>query len=707
MTRTRAELAWGIGPLAGAVAACAVVLLRPGLIGAVDVWPHLVRQQAVAETLRSGSSPFWTFLFYGGFPLLRFYGPLFALCSGALQLVVGDPVWTLKVLLFVLQALSGWAMLALLRRRVSLPAAGLGAAVYLLMPWRLVSLVTEANLPQALVYLFLPLLFLGLDWLGRADAPGGLRRGLALCGLSLGLLVLTHPFYALLAGAAAGAAAFLAGPGRKRRVFGLAGAIVPALLVAGFFVVPFLLEYRAHLYPVLPLGVPMPDLGVLLWPLSGGEGYRGFYFGLSVVLGALASGFLLVARGRRGETSLAAPFFATLGLAVLATWPAGWLGLVPTGMPPGRALVLAVFGCAGLAAFGVERLAARPGRALVLAGLALVLGADSLPFIGGIRYLAPERGLPVRLELYGLIPDRPSPRVLDVHEAVATVDDYPRLAVYPALGYLFGGFGSPFGPPFHQFAPRSMMYVYPWAGFAAADLGDPARHELSDATLKALALAGVSHVITPAARAGQGLVMTKPGIGWDDRFLRADRRPALVFGPTGAPLALGSRVLRPVAGAGAARARTMEYAGDWQELLAGLELDPESGTISTIPVRGAAYDSLPGTGAVSVREQQVRHDRVSVRLEAESDCWLRLAVSWYPYLDVRLDGEPVAFARTADGFVYLRCPAGSREVSVTAPLGRARRALLPVSVLALMGCVVMMLAPVRRRRRKRGAADGR
>jgi len=81
-------------PVAGWVAAVAVavaavasgaVLLKPGLIGAVDVWPHLVRQQVVDETLRAGVSPFWTFLFYGGYPILRFYGPLFALAGGLAQ----------------------------------------------------------------------------------------------------------------------------------------------------------------------------------------------------------------------------------------------------------------------------------------------------------------------------------------------------------------------------------------------------------------------------------------------------------------------------------------------------------------------------------------------------------------------------------------------------------------------------------------------
>lgn len=688
----------GAGVFVLAALASGRVLLQPGLIGAVDVWPHLVRQQVVAETLREGTSPFWTFLFYGGFPVLRFYGPLLALLGGAAQLLVRDGLWALKLLLFALHGLSGWAMFALLRRRAGPVGAGLGAAAYLLVPWRLISLVTEANLPQSLVYLFLPLLFLAVDGL----RPGRLARGAAGVGLWLGLLALAHPYYALMAALLALVVVLLE-PDRPARLAGLAGAGALALAVAGFFVFPFLAEYRGHSYPVLPLRVPGPDLRVLLWPWSPAPGYRGFYFGLSIVLGGLVAAGR-AARWRQGRGWVW--FAAAVALAALGGWVAPVFGLVPAGQPPGRALLPAVFGLAGLFGLGADRLLTRAGKRAWLAGfgLAAVLAVDCLPFIGQTRFLARERALPVRDEAYRLIPAAPTPRLLDLHNHSGQADDFPRLGVYPALGYLFGGLGSALGPPYHQFAPRSMMYVYPWAGLVSAELGDAGRRGLSERARRALALAGVTHVITPPAAAGEGMVMTKLGIDWDDRFLRADRRPPLAFGRTGFGIALGSRVLRP-AGAPAtpARALTMELAGDWQELLDAAELDSATGMLAAIPVRGPG-DSLPGAGVLRVSDWRVRHDRVEAELEAAGgDCWVRLAVSWYPYLDVRLDGAPAAFDRTADGFVYLRCPAGAHRLTVRAPLGGLRTALLPVSLLALAGCGLAGLLPAGRRRKKKGA----
>jgi hypothetical protein len=680
-------------PVAAAVASGAV-LLQPGLIGAVDIWPHLVRQQAVYETLRAGASPFWTFLFYGGFPLLRFYGPLLALLGGTFQLVAGDALVTLKLVLFVLHGLSGWTMYVLLRRRVAPAAAGLGAAAYLLVPWRLISLVTEANLPQALVYVLLPLLLTAL-----ADLqPGNRRRGAAAFGLWFGLLLLAHPYYALLAGFLA-FIVVLSGPGRGRRLPGLALGGLAAFAVAGFFVLPFLLEYRGHAYPVLPLKVPLPDLRVLLWPGSRAAGYRGFYLGLSVVLGGLAALMWAAPRRRRSEVL---PDVVALGLGTLAAWLAPLVGLVPAGQPPGRALLLVVFGLAGLGTLGVDRLLVRAGKRarLVVIGLALVLAADCLPFIWRIRFLATGKALPVRTELYRLVPDRPSPRLLDLPSHADAVDDFPRLGVYPAAGYLFGGLASVLGPPYHQFAPAALMYGYPWAALVAADLGDATRRDLSPLTRKALALLGVTHVVTPATPVGSGCVLTKDGISWDDRFLRADRRPPLILGATGAGIALGSRVRRPVAGAVTAVARTLRYAGDWREMLERVQLDSAARMLDAIPVREGGYDSLPGDGPLVVSDWRVTHDRVRVELATAADCWVRLAVSWYPGFDIRIDGEPVPAAATADGFTYLRCPAGRHVVTVTAPLGILRSLLLPVSGLAIAACALAALLPVRGRRRK-------
>ncbi|MFO7676239.1 MAG: hypothetical protein R6X12_07995, partial [bacterium] len=326
-----------------------------------------------------------------------------------------------------------------------------------------------------------------------------------------------------------------------------------------------------------------------------------------------------------------------------------------------------------------------------------------LPWLWRTRFLATERALPVRAEFYRLLPGSPSPRLLDLPGHASTVDDFPRLAVYPALGYLFGGIATPLGPPYHQFAPRSMAYLYPWFAAAAADLGDQSGQELAPGTLKALALAGITHVLTPATEVGEGLVRTRPGLDWDDRYLRAGRRPPLVFAATGYGIALGSRVLRPVTRPGVDSALTVCYAGDWRELLDAVEVDRDAAVVSSIPVEGEPHDSLPGDSPLLVRDWRVKHERVEVDLENAEACWVRLALSWYPCLDVRLDGEQVMARPTADGFTYFFCPAGGHSVSVTARTSAPRNWLVPVSALALVACAWLAIPGRVSGRKKRGA----
>ena len=689
-----------------AVLASGAVLLRPGYIGAVDVWPHMVRQQVVYEALKAGTSPFYTFQFYCGYPLLRFYGPLFAFLGGGMTFLTGgDPLPALKFLLFALHLLSGVMMYVFLRRRAGPEGAALGAAMYVLMPWRLITLVTVANFPQALVYVLLPFSFFALDRFVKTRRVGHA----ALVALALGLAAVSHLVYAAVMAVLLLTALPLLQRERQpgRLWLGLAVTVFGGLGIAAFFVVPFVAEYGAHAYPVLGLQVPLPDLRVLLLPWNQTGGYAGFYFGAGAVLMILAAATVL----RRRLRGFVPVMLIGMLLSLVLTFVLPRLGALPHGLPPGRSLLFLVFCGSALAGLGFGRVSERirsPNRRLVLLGiLVAVLCADGLPSIYRIRYMKRERTLPVRSELYPLVGPKPSARVLDLYNHAGAVDDYPRLSVYPSLGYIFGGLGSVLGPPYHQFAPRSMEYVYPWANLLATDLGDARTRGLSPASRKALALMGATHAITipVTVRSDKGgaYVMTKQGIQWDDRFVKADRKPPLVFGSTGSGIALASCVLRPVPDAARHTARTLRYAGDWRQLLDGIELNQADNSISAIPVRGRECDSLPGTARLVVTDVVVRHDEVKCVFSSTGDCYVRLAVSYYPYLEVLLDRVPVRFHPTADNFVYFRCPAGTHTVRVRAPLGSLRKATMVVSVVSLLGCIGLAIMPGRRRRKKGGS----
>jgi len=162
-----------IGLVAVAAALSSYPFIAPGHPYTVDTWPHLARQSIVYHAIKEGFSPFYTFMYYCGFPALRFYSPLFSFLGGPLTLLTGgNLLLALRILLVALHLVSALAMYLYLRRSEAQgkkkgEGAGfgpaLGAIVYLVIPWRVLYLSIIANYPQALVYVLLPLIFLALE----------------------------------------------------------------------------------------------------------------------------------------------------------------------------------------------------------------------------------------------------------------------------------------------------------------------------------------------------------------------------------------------------------------------------------------------------------------------------------------------------------------------------------------------------------------
>jgi len=689
-------------------------LVAPGHSTGVDVWPHMVRQKIVYESLKTGTSPFWSFKFYAGYPHLRYYGPLLALLGGLLALPLGgNQFLAMKLLLFVLHLGSGvtmyWYLAALTRRRL---AAALGAIVYLLIPWRVLFIAAGGNYPLALMYLLVPVCFLAFE---RLNTGAGSRYALLL-GAGFGLAVLSHIVYALYL-AALLCLAFTGRivmswrfPAHGRRLAARLGiAFLSGLGLTAFFTIPFLVEFRNHLFPQVDVGLTRPGLAALLLPWAEPGNSSGAYFGLSVLLLlAVSAGLLLTStRHRRQAIGLLAGSVLIVGFSIAAPNMGAIGRTLACGLPPVRFLVFFVFLAAVLVAVGCAVMESRlssTARTICFLVITGVVAADCLNLIMRIQLMSREQVLLSRSLVYETLGNQWPARALDVNVPADRVDDVRRTLRLPASGYLFGDLASPFGPPYHQFAPRSLLYVYPWTNFVAADLGNPDSSSLCGTSMKALALLGVSHVVTlPALVTSEGtdstvLFLVKKGIAWDDRLLVSGEQPPLLIGPTRVELVLASDVIRPMRPERVVQNRTFCVADDWQACLDSIKVDSGLRRLSFIPVtEGQRAESLPATPDLAVLGTMVRNDRVSITLRTGQECFLRLALSYYPELSVRLDGRPVEFEETKDHFTWLRCPAGRHTILVTAPLSPLRRTMLAVSALALLGTIALAVLPRRRR----------
>jgi hypothetical protein len=244
-----------------------------------------------------------------------------------------------------------------------------------------------------------------------------------------------------------------------------------------------------------------------------------------------------------------------------------------------------------------------------------------------------------------------------------------------------------------------MLYVYPWADYVATDLGTPDSQPVSANTHKALALMGASHLTTFTARlstsgdnSGPSALLLKQGMDWDDRFVAAERVPPLAVGRTHQGLVLAASRVVPMPRDTLVTDCSFIVAANWRRLLDTLQLDGTTHSLNFIPVlSGANPDSLPGLPAVIIDSTRIRHQDVVTGFWVNTDCFLRVAISYYPELEFRLDGKPVPCQETADHFTYIRCPAGSHVLTVKARLGWLRAVTLLLSLLSLPLVVILVL----------------
>jgi hypothetical protein len=720
-----ARVAIGLVALA-AILSC-YPFVAPGHPATVDTWPHLARQSLVYNAIKGGFSPFYTFMFYSGFPALRFYSPLFYFLSGPLTLLTeGNLLLALRILLVVLHVLSAFVMYVCLLRRetgesarekgTALAAAtqvgrfgpALGAIAYLVVPWRTVYLAGLANYPQSLVYVLLPLVFLALEsFVGgstRQERGTRVRQGLLL-GLWVGLLFLSHLVYAIYA------LLFLAiwWVTMAKRTAGewraLGAAALAGIGVSAFFLVPFVAEQASHRFPITHLNLGVPNWLVLLGLKSRIGGYAGNYLGLSVViLLAVAIGAVILVRRFRFQVpamlGLAISLFLTFGPALLKEKQY----LITAGLPPERFLVFVIFFIALLVPSGFalvrDALSERRIRpAAVFGVMAIAIMLDCLLVVCRFHRRNPSEFLTVREEIYPVVRSEPHARLLDLNIPESKIDDPRRTNLFPTVGVIYGGLPTPLGLPYHQYAPRSMLYVYPWVDYAVMDLGNTDSQPISENTHKVLALLGASHIITlPALLSSSGTdsgpfsMLLKNGIDWDDGFVAAGREPPLAFGHTDAGLVLAANRTVPMAPDKLVADHSFIVARDWQRLLDTLQIDEQNHSLNFIPaLAGTKPESMPGRPTLSIDSTKIRHPDVVTGFRASADCFLRVAISYYPELELRLDGKPVPFFETADHFIYIRCPAGSHVLSVKARLGGLRIATLLLSLVSLPVVVVLIL----------------
>ena len=341
MQRVRSRLArvpWGWW-VALLVLPALAPLARPGFFESHDGVFHAYRLAALDRAVRAGVLyPRWfpEFAFGYGHPVLNFYGPLSYYWGLPFTLLGADAIAATKLVLATGLVASALGLYAFARLYLDRLPALVAALVYAYLPYHLLDLYVRAALAEFLAFVWFPLILLAFHRLLDEAEGGRWIPWLAVAGLSLAALVLTHSLSALIFAPVLGAYVLLrlaARPG-GRSLGRLLLALALAAALSAFYWLPVLAEsqyvglasgasegYQRHLLPLA--GLFSPDLAYryevrdpVTFPL-------GWVQGLILVAG-LGLPFLRRLRG---------PAILSLAVALISAWM-----LTTSSLPAWRAL---------------------------------------------------------------------------------------------------------------------------------------------------------------------------------------------------------------------------------------------------------------------------------------------------------------------------------------------------------------------------------
>jgi hypothetical protein len=673
----------------------AAVAVRPyfdaGIPHAFDGKLHFSKLLAVADLLGEGEWPSWTFRWYLGMPLLRFYGPSFYIPAAAGTLLGLSADASLKVFLVLALLVSALGVHRFAGSITgSRSAATVAAAAWLLALPPLHALLDLGRLPEASLYVTFPWLLFTVE---RFAASRSVRWA-ALAGALLAVSLLAHPKLALLSAAVAmayGVVRLIGSPVHRRRpvpaLLFAAGSGATALALSAFWLLPALGEIGA---------------------IQGGSGLGG-ELGLLVPDGFHPDALFRLLDRSNLHKSLASVSYVgwtVLLLAALGLWSL-FKASRDRAVPLLVAIVLCLFYIAG--SYFQSRCVAHLTLLLsVTAGAAFaetsVLRRFRVPALALLLLDLVPLGLvsPFRPDLDPLLADMRAfaPQIAGRKAVVVSLrSGKPELSQW--TGWDDSGVAV-LGGPFREAATGVYSFGMAALGRVRDDLEGPG--SLSRPTVDALRLLGVAAVVFED---GTGLrpPPVKPGPGY-----RISAEPPAVIVDGEAP-AIFATSLEPAAGLLPADlrplddlpARTAAHDG-WSQALArvvaGFALDSAQPRAARILTRGDESLGGPRGSAETPRFFGISANHLEVAFSAwtPGPGFLLLPFADYPGVMVSVDGAVRETVTTVLGTLAVPVEAGEHRVAIRGPrgLGAGRSVWLTVVAMVLCGGVLLLPRGTRR-----------
>ena len=648
---------------------------------------HLAFAYAAVECFAAGEIPIWTNLISLGSPYLQYYGFLYFYVVGLVDLAVNHLFTSIKITLGMAHIASALGMYLLVRITSRSRAAGfLGALSYALCFWHMQQVLIMGRFPLSLFYALLPW---PLYFFERLRLPT--RRVEAVCGgaLSLGLLPLVHPgygFWATLFFALYALLRLCETPRlRQRPILVSTGLLVGAAVLFGaFLTVPMWLERAGTGIAggITLSGVPDPSWKrVFIWsnlrfpllPLTVEEApWYGGYLGLTPFALALIGAILPWRLPRRGRPL---PYLAA-GICFALT-------------------LLLVFG------YRLPPLQALPFVTALNAGRYLLFTTFFMSFLAGLGGAALKRwrpanmrvqtlSLPILLLLGDLGPTTfQQPYTFAVHNST----NYPP-ALWEELRQKFDPRDLPAGQlaPFRLFTNLAQMHPFTATALLAYRSGLPtpqADHRLLMPTMHAFAspferyLNYLLHLPDPqlldqdpVALAGLQLLNVNYQLNVD-----AEHAVVSLMSINTGPAIISARLEQRPPLAPDSTPDPSKHIAAYIDAMGVDIVHKRSDRLFIADLDQTRY--LGTDPRLQVRGHRVWHQRAEVDLEVTAPCFARLAYTYAPQLEVRVNDRAITPYRTAAGFIVVPLEAGLNRIALQPRLSPLRQALLGLNILLL------------------------
>ena len=657
--------------VAGAVVLGVLPYLSTGNVLLSDALHFSAMTMYMKQALMSLTVPSVSFYWHLGAGIFAFYGWLYFLVSGLVNLVIGID-WTNKILFFALHV--GSALLAYKFVKITTKNSKIAiiAALVYGLSFEHIARVMIGRSFTSLTYLLTPLLFLIYEM--RLSRKLSKYKSIALIAGTAALLIFNHPanavFILAIFALYAGVKAFETD---KKHAVELATSMFLAFVLVAFWAVPLIAEGGEASGAGKTIDVFMPHAPSLsmirdavMWP--GQWGLRQIYYlGLSaLVLSALGLFYLVKSR----KFAVAVATIAAVMLVMLQT----------TRYAPVMLLMLGLSAGYGFVYLG-RKLKVDSTKLLFV--LIIIMAIDMIP--GTLQLGYPD--FSYSKGFYDDIKTSDGERILDLST--------DRNTFWPALIYINNNAEAVFGPVIES-APRSLPYAAAISNKAAVEYYD-LQQEFSQQTLDGLYLLGVKYVVLHTEQIGENpseVFAAKRGTTGVERGLEvievehspviaSKQKMKLPYLPEleklegwNLRLLFEDRLINPE---------------ETERTTILMRLDRQNGVAERILVKDNTNEVIASRELeLNVQDVQTTANKVTIDYEINSDAFLQLSYAYGSHLSVRIDGQEKEYWKTSINTIAVKTDAGQHTITIQGKASGLRKQLMFVSLAGLLVAIYLL-----------------